>query len=145
MLFNRKIYCTVIVVALLSACASADFAPVGSNGSNARFTPIGSNGSNALSPLPPSSPVYIYSSEKEVTTPFRVIGKISYRNPGMYQTLLFADAVPDLEDLARKAGANGIIIDELVVSESGGITSMGAVSTFRSPFRLEARAILVER
>jgi hypothetical protein len=142
---NRKIYCAVIVAALLSACASAGFTPIGSKGSNARFTPIGSNGSSALSPLPPGSPVYIYSSEKEVAAPFRVIGNISYRNPGMYETLLFADAVPDLQDLARKAGANGIIIDELVVSESGGISSMGAVSTFRSPFHAEARAIVVEQ
>ena len=143
MFLSRKIYCTVIVVALLSACVTAGFTPIGSNGSNVRFTPMGSNGSNALSPLPTSTPVYIYLSEKEVTTPFRVIGKISYRNPGMYQTFLFADAVPDLENQARKAGANGIIIDELVVSESE--ANIRRVNTFRSPFRVEARAILVEQ
>ena len=138
MLLNRRIYCTVIVVVLLSACASAGFTLICSSGSTARFTPIGST---ALSPLPPNSPVNIYYSEKEVNAPFRVIGNISYRAPGVYQTFSLPDAVPDLEDIARKAGANGIIIDELVLSESEAI----ARSNYRTPFRAEARAILVEQ
>jgi hypothetical protein len=141
MLLNRKICCAVIVAVLLSGCASVDFTPIGSSGSTARFTPIGST---ALSPLPPNYPVRIYYSEKEVATPFRVVGTISYRNPGSAgQPFLFPDAVPDLEDLARKAGANGIIIDELVVSESNSIKSYGATTTSRTPFRAEARAIRV--
>jgi hypothetical protein len=139
---NRKIYCTMIVAALLSACVSAGFTPIGSSGSNVRFTPIGSSGSNAPGPLPSSSPVYIYSSEKEVAASFRVIGNISYRNPGIQQTFLFPDAVPDLKEQARKVGANGIIIDELVVSEAAAVG--GVVGTLRSPFRVEARAIFVE-
>jgi len=139
MLLNRRICCTLIVVLLLSACASAGFTLIGSNGSTARFTPIGST---ALSPpLPPNSPVNIYYSEKEVNAPFSVIGNISYRIPGMQQTFSLPDAVPDLEDIARKAGANGIIIDELVLSESEAI----ARSNYRTPFRAEARAILVEQ
>ena len=122
MLLHRKIYCIVIVAALLSACGSAGFTPIGSSGSNVRFTPMGSSGSNVLSPLPRSSPVNIYSSEKEVAASFRVIGNISYRNPGMQQTFLFPDAVPDLKEQARKVGANAIIIDELVLSEAGART-----------------------
>ncbi len=139
---NRKIYCTVIVTALLSGCAWAGFTPIGSSGSEVRFTPLGSSGSHALNPLPPRTRVYIYSSEKEVVTPFRVIGTISYRNPGVQRTFLFAEAVPDLEEQARKVGANGVIIDELVVSEAGVVR--GGVGSLRSPFRLEARAILAE-
>ena len=121
MLLNRKIYCAVIAVALLSACVSAGVIPIGSN---------------TLSPLPPSSPVYVYSSEKEVTTPFKVIGIISYSNPGKYQILSLADVIPDLKDQARKAGANGIIIDETHVIKSG-IISTGIGVT--------GRAILVEQ
>jgi hypothetical protein len=142
MLLNRKIYCAVIVAAFLSACASAGYTPIGQNGSAVLYTPIGSNGSRALSPLPPASPVYIYSSEKEVAAPFRVIGNISYRNPGVNQIFLFADAVPDLKEQARKVGANGIIIDEMAVSES---EALAHLQSYRTPFHLEARAILIEQ
>jgi len=117
----RRIHFALLLLALLSACVSAGVTPIGSN---------------TLNPLPPSSPVYVYSSEKEVTTPFKVIGFISYSNPGKYQILSLADVIPDLKDQARKAGANGIIIDETHVIKSG-IISTGIGVT--------GRAILVEQ
>ena len=121
MVLNRKIYCTVIAVTLLSACVSAGVTPIGSN---------------ALRPLSPNAQVYVYSSEKQVTTPFKVIGIISYSNPGKFQILSLADVIPALKDQARNAGANGIIIDETHVIKSG-IISTGIGVT--------GRAILVEQ
>ncbi len=120
MLLNWRIYYTVIAAALLSACVSSGITPIGSN---------------TLNPLPPGSPVYVYTSEKEVTTPFKVVGIISYSNPGKYQILSLADVIPALKDRAREAGANGIIIDETHVIKSG-IISTGIGVT--------GRAILIE-
>jgi hypothetical protein len=121
MLLNSRIYYSVIAAALLSACVSSGITPIGSN---------------TLNPLPQSSTVYIYTSEKEVTIPFKVIGIISYTNPGKYRILSLADVIPDLKDRAREAGANGIIIDETHVIKSG-IISTGIGVT--------GRAILIEQ
>jgi hypothetical protein len=66
----------------------------------------------------------------------KVIGIISYSNPGKYQILSLVNVIPDIQDRARKAGANGIIIDETHVIKSG-IISTGIGVT--------GRAILVER
>jgi hypothetical protein len=106
----------LILVALLSACVSAGVTPIGSN---------------TLSPLPPGSAVQVFSAEKQITTPYKVIGLVSYSNPGKYQILSLADVIPDLKDQARTAGANGLIIDETHVIKSG-IISTGIGITGRA-------------
>jgi hypothetical protein len=94
---DKRFFYAVVVALLLSACVSSGITPIGSN---------------TFSPLPPGSPVYVYRSEKEVPSPFKAIGIISYSNPGKYRNLSLNDVIPALKDLAREAGANGIIIDE---------------------------------
>ena len=71
----------------------------------------------------PDTPVSLFTSDKQVEVPFKVIGMISYTNPGKYQILSLADVVPELLELAREAGANGIIIDESHVVKSGIIST----------------------
>jgi hypothetical protein len=110
-----------ILAGLLTACVSAGVTPVGSN----KFTP-----------LPPGAEVLVFSAENQITGPFRVVGLISYSNPGKYQILSLADVMPDLKEQARKAGANGMIIDEPHVIKSG-IISTGIGVT--------ARAIVLQR
>jgi hypothetical protein len=110
-----------IFAGLLTACVSAGVTPVGSN---------------TFIPLPPGAEVFVFSAESQITGPFKVVGLISYSNPGKYQILSLADVMPDLKDQARKAGANGIIIDESHVIKSG-IISTGIGVT--------ARAIVLQR
>lgn len=116
-----KLFSLLIAAFLLSACVSSGIIPVGSE---------------RLSALPPGTPVFVYSSEKEVVGTFKVIGIISYTNPGKYQILSLSDVISDLKEQAREAGANGIIIDETHVVKSGIISTGIGVS---------GRAILVER
>ena len=106
----------MVFVAILSltACVSAGVTPTGSN---------------TLTPLPLGSEVQVFSSETQITRPF--VGLISYSNPGKYQVLSLADAIPGLKEQARKAGANGIIIDESHVIKSG-IISTGIGVTGRA-------------
>lgn len=118
---NLRISCTVIALSLLSACVSSGITPIGST---------------TFKPLPPGSPVYVYSSEKDIATPFKMVGIISYTNPGKYQVISLADVIPELKDRAREAGANGIIIDETRVIKSGIISTGIGVS---------GRAILTEQ
>ena len=118
MLLNWRIYYTVIAAALLSACVSSGITPIGSN---------------TFTPLPLDSPVYVYLSEKEVPTPFKTIGIISYSNPGKYQVLSLVNVIPELKVQAREAGANGIIIDETHVIRSG-VISTGIGVTGRAIF-----------
>jgi hypothetical protein len=118
---KRFFYAVFVVAALLSACVSSGITPIGSN---------------TFNPLPPGSIVYVYRSEKEVPSPFKAIGIISYSNPGKYRILSLSDVIPDLKDLAREAGANGIIIEETHMIKSG-IISTGIGVT--------GRAILLER
>jgi hypothetical protein len=106
---------------LFSGCISSGVIPIGSN---------------VLTPLPASISVLVYSSENDITTRFKVVGIISYTNPGKYRILSLSDVVPDLKELARQAGANAIIIDETRTVKSG-IISTG--------IGVRARAILVER
>lgn len=94
---NRYVYFALPPVSLLSACASSGVTPIGAN---------------PLRPFPPGSQPYVNTSEKEVASSFKVIGIVSYSNPGKCQVLSLADVIPDLKDLARKAGTNGMIIDE---------------------------------
>jgi hypothetical protein len=108
-----------ILAGILTACVSAGVTPVGSN---------------AFAPLPPGAEVLIFSAENQITGPYKVVGLISYSNPGKYQILSLADAIPDLKEQARKAGANGIIIDESHVIKSG-IISTGIGVTARAIVR----------
>jgi hypothetical protein len=110
-----------ILTVILTACVSAGVTPIGSN---------------TFTPLPPGSEVLVFSAENQVTVPYKVVGLISYSNPGKYQILSLADVMPDLKEQARKAGANGIIIDESHVIKSG-IISTGIGVT--------ARAIVLQR
>ena len=103
----------LIAVFLLSACVSSGIIPIGTE---------------RLSPLPPGTPILVYSSEKEVEGTFKVIGLISYTNAGKYQILSLSDVIEDLKEQARGAGANGIIIDETHVVKSGIISTGIGVS-----------------
>jgi hypothetical protein len=105
-----------VFAGILSACVSAGVTPIGSN---------------TFTPSPPGSAVQVFSSEKQITGPYKTIGLVSYSNPGKYQILSLTDAIPDLKDQARKAGANGIIIDETHVIKSG-IISTGIGVTGRA-------------
>jgi hypothetical protein len=113
---RQNIAFALIAACLLTACVSAGVTPIGSN---------------TLSPLPAGSEVQVFSSEKQVTGPYKAVGIISYSNPGKYQILSLADVIPDLKEQARKAGANGIIIDETHVIKSG-IISTGIGVTGRA-------------
>jgi hypothetical protein len=121
MRLQQSAFIIPILAGLLTACVSAGVTPIGSN---------------TLTPLPPDSEVLVFSAENQVTGPYKVVGLISYSNPGKYQILSLADAMPDLKVQARKAGANGIIIDESHVIKSG-IVSTGIGVT--------ARAIVLQR
>ena len=118
---NPNIGYILLVAAMLSACASSGITPIGSN---------------TFRPLPENSPVYIYSSEQEIKAAFKVVGLVSYANPGKYQILSLSSVIPDLKKQARKAGANGLIIDETHTIKSG-IISTGIGVT--------GRAIVVEK
>jgi len=100
----QRTFCLVVAISLLSACTSIGITPIGST---------------VLSPLPPGVTVEVYSSEKEISAAFLVVGRISYTNPGKYQRLTLADVIPEIKDEARKAGANGVIIDETRAIVSG--------------------------
>jgi hypothetical protein len=116
MRFRHKLVLLLIVPSLLTACVSAGVTPIGSN---------------TFTPLAPGAQVQVFSDEKQVTGPYQVIGLISYSNPGKYQILSLNDVIPDLKEQARKAGANGIIIDETHVIKSG-IISTGIGVTGRA-------------
>jgi hypothetical protein len=109
-----RFYCVLMAIALLSGCASGGVIPIGSN---------------TLHPLPEGSPVYVYSSEKDIKAPFKVIGLVSYTNPGKYQILSLMDVISDLKE--DNAGANGLIIDETHTIKSG-IISTGIGVTGRA-------------
>ncbi|HEX3720989.1 MAG TPA: hypothetical protein VH595_23810 [Verrucomicrobiae bacterium] len=119
---NRiKLVVTAALAALfVSGCVSAGVTPIGSS---------------SLPPLPKNSPVLVYLSEKEVNAPFKVVGIVSYTNPGKYQVLTLTDAIPTLKEQARKVGANGLIILDTRTIKSG-IISTG--------IGVEAKAILVD-
>lgn len=98
----------LIIAVVLCGCASTSITPIGS------YTPHA---------LPENSPVYVYSSERDVHKPFRVVGLVSYTNPGKYQILSLGDAIPELKKQARQIGANGLIIDETHAIKSGYIST----------------------
>jgi hypothetical protein len=109
-------YFILIGLLLLSGCASNTVTPIGS------YTPH---------PLPETATVYVYSSERDVHKPFRVVGLVSYTNPGKYQILSLGNVIPALQKQARKIGANGLIIDETHAIKSG-IISTGIGVTGRA-------------
>jgi hypothetical protein len=111
--------CLLIAIMFFMGCATGEVIPIGSN---------------TLNPLPNGSPVNIYSSEQDIKAQFKVIGLLSYTNPGKYQILSLADVIPDLKEKALTAGANGLIIDETHPIYSGIISRGIGVS---------GRAILV--
>ena len=111
----------MVLCLMLAGCATGRVIPVGT-----AHRP----------PLPDDAPVYIFSSEKEVGAAFTVIGILSYTDPGKYQILSLASVIPEMQKQARRAGANGLIIDENHVVKSG-IISTGIGIT--------ARAIVVEK
>jgi len=106
MIFRHLIVAVAILVS--QGCTSAGVIPVGGE---------------KLTPAPSGSPVSLYSSDSQVGKPFKVIGVISYTNPGKYQVLSLNDVIPEIRDLAREAGANGVIIDESHVVKSGIIST----------------------
>jgi hypothetical protein len=106
----------LVLVGLLAACVSAGVTPIGSN---------------TFARLPAGSEVQVFSAENQITGHYEIIGLISYTNPGKYQILSLSDVIPDLKNQARKAGANGIIIDETHVVKSG-IISTGIGVTGRA-------------
>lgn len=105
-----------VLAILLTACVSAGVTPIGLN---------------TFAPLSAGSEVQVFSAENQITGQYEVIGLISYTNPGKYQILSLSDVIPDLKGQARKAGANGIIIDETHVIKSG-IISTGIGVTGRA-------------
>ena len=115
---NKKFFMTLIASCLIAACATGGVEPIGTAN---------------LAPLPARTPVYIYSSDKDVGAPFRVVGLLSYTDPGKYQILSLESVIPALKEKAREAGANGIIIDETHVVKSG-IISTGIGVTGRAIF-----------
>lgn len=92
----------------IAACAHSSLTPVGRD----RF-----------SPLAPTDDVLVYTAETEVGRPFKVVGLLSYTNPGKYQVLTLEDAIPALKEKARSAGANAIIIDRSEPLKSGLIST----------------------
>jgi hypothetical protein len=106
--YEFRFFCLLMTFALLSGCTSVGVIPIGSN---------------TLHPLPEGSPVYVYSSEQDIKAPFKVIGLLSYTNPGKYQILSLTDVIPTLKEEALNAGANGLIIDETHPIKSGVIST----------------------
>lgn len=88
-------------------------------------------------PLGIGDEVMVFSSAGEVTPPFETVGIISHTDPGKYQILTLADAIPHLKAKARSIGAKGIIIDQAMPVKSG-IISTGISVTARA-IRIPAR------
>jgi hypothetical protein len=98
----------VILGLSATACAHSSVTPVGRE----RFPA-----------LAPTEDVVVYTAETEVGRPFKVVGLLSYTNPGKYQILTLEDAIPALKEKARSAGANALIIDRSEPVKSGLIST----------------------
>ena len=105
---RQKPVVALLITSLLFGCASTGVTPVGEA---------------KLSPAAPGAAVYVYTSEKDIQKPFRIIGLVSYTNPGKYQVLSLSSVMPELQAEARKAGANGLIIDESHSIKSGFVST----------------------
>jgi hypothetical protein len=102
---------------ILSACARSSAIPIGS--------------SPPAAALPVGSDVQVFTSERDITVPFRVVGLVSYTDPGKYQILTLGSAIEPLKEKARELGANGIIIDRSERVKSG-IISTGIAAEARA-------------
>lgn len=114
-------FCLLLVVTLLTACASSSVEKIGTM---------------AYAPLAPGAEVAVYTAEIQIKQPFEVVGMISYDNPGKYRIMDLGDAMDRLKEEARSVGGNGIIIDKSHPIKSG-IISTGIY--------VEARAIRIKR
>src|SRR5688572_6591204 len=91
--------CGLIIVSILSGCASTSVVPVGNT---------------TYPPLSASEPVQVFQSETEVQGEYTVLGMITH---GRNATTIFQTATFSPEDLeavkarARSIGANGAILD----------------------------------
>jgi len=117
----KKIIYIIAIPLILAGCASGQVVPIGNE---------------YREPLKENEPVYIYYHEDEIKFKYSVIGILSYVDPGKYQILSLASVIPAMKSKARRAGANGLIIDETHVVKSG-IISTGIGVT--------ARAIVVSK
>jgi hypothetical protein len=95
---------TVVLALGLAACASSS---------------VTATGAHNYPQLPASTPVQIFSADRDVPPGFQVVGIIDYDNPGKYQVLTLEDAIPDLQEKARSVGGNGVIVDESQPVKSG--------------------------
>src|SRR5262245_37571001 len=86
-----------ILALVFSACGRSSMTPIGDR---------------RYEPLLESEDVLVFTADRDVDRPFRVIGLLTYNNPGKYQILTLESAIPDLKEQARAAGADGIIIDQ---------------------------------
>jgi hypothetical protein len=68
--------------------------------------------------------VVVFTNADEVKQPFQTVGTISHTDPGKYQPLTLADAIPALKEKAPLIGPNAIIIDQTAPVKSG-IVSTG--------------------
>ncbi|MBN2495524.1 MAG: hypothetical protein JXR96_13090 [Deltaproteobacteria bacterium] len=105
-------YVLSIAAIWIAGCATTSLTPVGTR---------------AYRPLLAGDEVTVFSADTDVREPFEVVGIIDYANPGKYQVLTLGDALPELLDRARVAGANGIIIDRTELIRSGIISTGIAV------------------
>jgi hypothetical protein len=110
-----------VVIFYIVGCASTGATPIGST---------------TYSPLPENQEVVVFTDESQVEGEFDVIAIVSHSNPGKYQVLTLADAIPALKKKARQIGAEGIIIDSSSQVRSG-IISRGIY--------VEARAIRIKK
>ena len=91
--------CGLVIMSLLSGCASTSVVPVGST---------------TYPSMSHSEPVQIFQNETEVQGEYTVLGMITH---GRNATTIFQSATFSAEDLeavkaqARSIGANGVILD----------------------------------
>ena len=80
-------------------------------------------GTSAYAPLPESAEITVFNETSQIKRPYKVIGIISYDNPGKFRILTLGDAIEPLKEKAREVGANGIIIDKSQPVKSGIIST----------------------
>lgn len=120
---KRIVLVSAAALLLTTGCTTSSFIPTGDN---ANVAPVKLYAGD----------LKVYMTENEVHAPFKVLGVISYTNPGKYQILSLGDVIPEIKEKARAAGANAVIIDENHAVKSG-IISTGIGVT--------ARAILIQQ
>jgi hypothetical protein len=96
-------------LSLLAGCTSAGVIPTGDH---------------SYAALAQNTPVLVYATDREMPPGAEVVGLIDYDNPGKYQVLSLQDVMPEIQDLARSVGANGIVVDSTEAVKSG-IVSTG--------------------